>query len=123
MPRAISIHFQGSVNQINKGIQDARRVTPAAKAYTAKSLANVTRLPMAIDMTIKPIPAAPKGMVMELTNNMPAMRIGFSWIQVRLAPVKKRLDMSRKPKGLPNPTSSGNSLKNCPGEPNIRVKV
>ena len=123
MPRAISSHFHGSVSQTNKGIQDARRVTPVANAYTAKNFANATRLPMVIVMTIKPIPARTKGMAMELTNNMPTIRTGLSWIQVRLAPEKKRLDVSRKPEDFPNPTSLGNSLKKWLGEPKILVRA
>jgi len=123
MPVAMSSHFQGSVSQTNRGIQDASRVTPAVKAYTAKSLLNVARLPMVMVMAIKPIPAAIRGMPTAFISNMPAIRTGFSLIQVRLAPVKNRLDISKKPKGFPNPTFSGNSPKNCLGEPNILVRA
>ena len=74
MPMAMRSHFQGSVIQTNKGIQDANMVTPAAKANTAKSLVKLARLNIVMVIIRNAIPAVIKGMTSAFINNMPAIR-------------------------------------------------
>jgi len=74
-------------------------VTPEEKAYTANSLEKVILFPMLMVTTTKLMPAVMNVMPMAFAINIPAMRKGLSRIRVRLAPVRNRLDIRRKPKG------------------------
>ena len=74
MPMAMSNHFQGSVIQTNKGIQDANMVTPAAKANTANSLVKLTRLITVMVMIRNAVAAVTNGMAIAFISNMPAIR-------------------------------------------------
>jgi len=124
IPVPMSHHFQGSVSQIKKGIQEARRVTPEERAYTVKNLAKVTRFLMVMVITMYPRPAAIKTMPMALMKNIPPIKRGLTGVLLtRLAPAKKRLDTERKPRDCFIPTPHGSSPKNLPGSFNILVKV
>jgi len=100
MPTAMSTHFHGSVSQTKRGIQDASIVTPDEKAYTAKNLVKGTRLPpLVMAMTKNPVHAEIKVIETAFISNMPAMMNRLSRKQVRLAPVKNKLDKIKKQKG------------------------